>query len=146
MTDFKPSIHVYLLSFQCLNTQLVDTKRSFKTCSRFSLPSSPVSPPALSGVPFSNRRERKTSKCPHFAGDIWAFFCLCLLYIPVTLGTANRPPFLLRSSTLPLFVTAVLSDVEEWNTALPVWTITIKLRWRFVTWVPQIEMNTDHYK
>lgn len=67
----------------------------------FSLPCSPVFPLARSSVPFSNRKERKTSKRPHFAGDIWAFFCLCLLYIPVTLGTAVRPPFPRRCSTLP---------------------------------------------
>lgn len=109
------TVHACVLSFQCVYTQLVEAKRSFQTCFCFSLPSSPASPLALSGVPFSNRRDRKTSKCPHFAGDIWAFFCLCLLYIPVTLGTADRPPFLLRSSPLPLSLTAALSNTDEWE-------------------------------
>lgn len=76
-----------------------------QACPLGSLPCSPVFPPARSSVPLSNRKERKTNKRPHFAGDIWAFFCLCLLYIPVTLGTANRPPFPRRRSTLPPFLT-----------------------------------------
>lgn len=91
----------FLIIFNAFNTQLVDAGRSLTARPLFSVPCSPVSPQALSSTPLSSRKERKTSKRPHVAGDIWAFFCLCLLYIPVTLGTAGRPPFPRRCSTLP---------------------------------------------
>lgn len=94
----------YSTMLQCPNKQLVDATRSFTACPLGSLPCSPLFPLARSSVPLSNRKERKTKSRPHFAGDIWVFFCLCLLYIPVTLRAANRPPFPRRRSTLPPFL------------------------------------------
>lgn len=127
---------------QRFNTQLVDAKRSFPACPRFSVPCSPVFPLARSSVPFSSRKERKTSKRPHFAGDIWPFFCLCLLYIPVALGSADRPPFPRRSSTLPLFLTPLsikhtrvkhsTSGVHHQNkTAANDWHVEPRYKWTF---------------
>lgn len=59
----------------------------------FSLPCSPGSPLVISSWPFSRKKQSKNSRRPFFAGDIWAFFCLCLLYIPVSLG--GSPPAVL---------------------------------------------------
>ena len=102
---------------------------SSSSMSALSLPCSALVPPALSSVPLSSRKERKTNKRPHFAGEIWAFFCLCLLYIPVTLGAADRPPFPRRVQLcLPVWLLRE-SNTGEGHAALPVWTIKIKAAW-----------------
>lgn len=46
-------------------------------------------------------RSSRSSKRPHVAGDNRAFFCLCLLYIPVTRGTTDSSSLSSPFSTLP---------------------------------------------
>lgn len=62
------------------------TGRSGEVCGSF-LPRSPLVLPA---APLSSTKQRKTSKRAHLDGDICAFFCLCLLYIPVQSSVPER--------------------------------------------------------
>lgn len=101
--------------------------------SPYSLPCSPLFPLARWSVLLRNRKEKKTTKYPHFAVDIWPFFCLCLLYIP----EASVPP-----NYLLLFNSASLRQSTLYSNApLPIWTVKIKQDWPQIK--AQISINRE---